>query len=177
VEKLTRAFPKIAHYPFTTLRPHIGHAKFVDGSSIILADLPGIIEGAHENRGLGHQFLQHAERTKVILYVIDGTEIIDNRNPVKDFQVLREELRMYKDGMLLSKPALIVSHLFPHTCQALNKSDRSYTNYPKRNESLKAFLDQDGCNLPLIPISAKEGTNLEVLLESLVELVKAFDKE
>lgn len=55
--KLTRAFPKIAHYPFTTLRPHIGHAKFVDGSSIILADLPGIIEGAHENKGLGHQFL------------------------------------------------------------------------------------------------------------------------
>jgi GTP-binding protein len=79
---LTRAFPKIAHYPFTTLRPHIGHAKFVDGSSLILADLPGIIEGAHENKGLGHQFLQHAERTKVVLYVIDGTEIIDDRNPI-----------------------------------------------------------------------------------------------
>jgi GTPase len=106
---MTRAFPKIAHYPFTTLRPHIGHAKFVDGSSLIMADLPGIIEGAHLNKGLGHQFLQHAERTKAILYVIDGTEIIDERNPIKDLNVLLEELRLYKGGMLLSKPGVIVS--------------------------------------------------------------------
>lgn len=76
---------------------------------MILADLPGIIEGAHENKGLGHEFLQHAERTKAILYVIDGTEIIDERNPIKDFKVLRDELRLYKNGMLLGKPALIVS--------------------------------------------------------------------
>ena len=71
--------------------------------------MPGIIEGAHENRGLGHEFLQHAERTKVILYVIDGTEIVDGRNAVKDYHVLREELRLYKNGMLLNRPGLIVS--------------------------------------------------------------------
>lgn len=108
---MTRAFPKIAHYPFTTLRPHIGHAKFVDGSSIILADLPGIIEGAHANKGLGHEFLQHVERTKVLLIVIDGTEIIDGRNSVKDFQVLKEELRLYKNGLLSNKPYVIVSQI------------------------------------------------------------------
>jgi len=70
---LTRAFPKIAHYPFTTLRPYIGQVKFVDDTKLVLADLPGIIEGAHANKGLGHEFLQHAERTKVLLYVVDGT--------------------------------------------------------------------------------------------------------
>lgn len=98
---LTRAFPKIAHYPFTTLRPYIGQVKFVDDSKLILADLPGIIEGAHKNRGLGHEFLQHAERTKVLLFVIDGGVTDDNRTPLKDFRVLREELRLYKDGLLL----------------------------------------------------------------------------
>lgn len=91
--------------------------------------------------------------------------------------MLREELRLYKDGMLLGKPAIIVSDSHPDPGQVLNKSDRAYTNYQKRSETLKAFLDHEGCDLPLIPISAKEGTNLEVLLESMVELVKAFDKE
>jgi GTPase len=82
---LTRAFPKIAPYPFTTLRPYVGLAKFVDETKIVLADLPGIIEGAHLNKGLGHEFLQHAERTKVILYVIDGTIDDDNRSPLRDY--------------------------------------------------------------------------------------------
>ena len=101
---LTRAFPKIAHYPFTTLRPYIGQVKFVDDTKLIFADLPGIIEGAHMNRGLGHEFLQHAERTKVLLYVIDGTVADDDRTPLKDFNVLQEELRLYKNGLLLKKP-------------------------------------------------------------------------
>lgn len=85
---LTRAFPKIAHYPFTTLRPYIGQVKFVDDTKLVLADLPGIIEGAHVNRGLGHAFLQHAERTKVLLFVIDGGVADENRTPLKDFRVL-----------------------------------------------------------------------------------------
>ena len=103
----------------------------------------------------------------MILYVIDGTEIIDERNPMKDFDVLRDELRLYKNGLLIDKPAII----------ALNKSDRSYTNYKKRNEMLQAHLTKQGCNFPLIPISAKEGTNLEVLLESLCEIVKQHDQQ
>ena len=73
----------------------------MDDSKLILADLPGIIQGAHENKGLGHEFLQHAERTKVLLYVVDGTIVDDNRTPLKDFNVLQEELRLYKGGILL----------------------------------------------------------------------------
>ena len=153
---LTRAFPKIAHYPFTTLRPYIGQVKFVDSTEIVLADLPGIIEGAHENRGLGHDFLAHAERTKMLLYVIDGTVVEDGRTPLKDLEVLHRELQQYKGGMLLDRPAVI----------AINKSDRKYTNFSQRLKSLQSRVDA-----PIIPISAKEGTNLELLLETIREKI------
>ena len=92
----------------------------------MLADLPGIIEGAHANRGLGHEFLQHAERTKVLLLVVDGTVADEERTPLRDFQVLRDELRLYKDGLLMDKPQIL----------AVNKSDRSYTGFNRRFQSL-----------------------------------------
>jgi GTP-binding protein len=108
--QLTRAFPKIANYPFTTLRPYIGYAKFVDDTQILFADLPGIIEGAHLNKGLGIEFLQHAERTKALLFVIDGSTAEDEkRSPLGDYLVLMNELRHFNNGQLLKKPALIVS--------------------------------------------------------------------
>ena len=159
---LSRAFPKIAHYPFTTLRPYIGQVNFVDDFKLIMADLPGIIEGAHQNRGLGHEFLQHAERTKVLLYVIDGTVIEDDRSPLKDFNVLHNELSLYKNGILLKKPQVL----------AVNKCDRKYTNFNRRYKSIENSVD-----LPIIPISAKEGTNLEVLLETLKSLVEQERKK
>ena len=116
---ITRAFPKIANYPFTTLRPYIGIAKFVNSDQLIFADLPGIIEGAHENKGLGLEFLQHCERTSCLLFVIDGSTAEENRNPLKDYLILRNELKMYKDGILMQKPAMV----------AVNKMDRKYTNF------------------------------------------------
>ena len=158
---LTRAFPKIAHYPFTTLRPYIGQVKFVDETKLVIADLPGIIEGAHENKGLGHEFLQHAERTKVLLYLVDGTVADDDRTPLRDFKILQEELRQYKDGILLNKPQVL----------AVNKSDRPYTHFNSRFKSM-----QKSVSIPIIPISAKEGTNLEVLLETLKDLVESEKK-
>ena len=153
---MTRAFPKIAHYPFTTLRPYIGEIRFVDNTKIVLSDLPGIIEGAHENKGLGLEFLQHAERTKVLLYVLDGSVADDDRTPLRDYRILRRELELYKDGILLKKPSLI----------ALNKCDRKYTHFEKRESILRKHA-----HAPIIPISAKEGIGLEVLTESLRELI------
>ena len=73
LSSVTRAFPKIAPYPFTTLRPYIGHIKFVDEFDMKMADLPGLIDGAHMNKGLGHEFLKHIERAKAILFVLDGS--------------------------------------------------------------------------------------------------------
>ena len=126
----------------------------------MLADLPGIIEGAHINKGLGHDFLQHAERTKVLLFVLDGTIADEGRTPLKDYKVLYNELEKYKDGLLLKKPSLI----------AVNKSDRAYTNFQQRYQGL-----QKAVHAPLVPISAKEGTNLELLLESIRDIVQEED--
>lgn len=102
---------KIAPYPFTTLHPNLGMVQFEDYSRFFIADIPGLIEGAHLNKGLGHEFLRHVERTKVLIFMLDASGI-DGRTPADDFTVLRSELEKY-DSKLLNLPYLV----------ALNKVD------------------------------------------------------
>ncbi len=111
LQQLSRANVKVGAYPFTTLQPNLGYVSIDELHSICIADIPGIIEGAHQNRGLGLDFLRHIERTKVLLYVIDIAGY-DGRNPCDDFSALQHELKAY-DSSLLDKPMLI----------ALNKCD------------------------------------------------------
>lgn len=112
---------KVAPYPFTTLKPNLGFIQFADRSRIFIADIPGIIEGAHLNKGLGFEFLRHIERTKLLLYVIDASGI-DGRRPIDDLKVLRKELAKYNEE-LLERPYLVV----------LNKCD---------TEESKEFLEE-----------------------------------
>ena len=105
---LSNATPKIAPYAFTTLHPNIGVVQYSDGVGVTLADIPGLIDGAHENRGLGHEFLKHIERTKTILYVLDGAGTED-RQPHKDLESLIYELEKY-DASLLKKPSFVFSN-------------------------------------------------------------------
>ena len=112
LQSLSRAKPKVANYPFTTLRPNLGAIQYKDGTQIFLADIPGIIDGAHENRGLGHDFLRHIERTNMIVYVLDGSGDYGRRDPCEDFRVLQDELRLYSSDMIL-RPSLV----------AINKMD------------------------------------------------------
>mmetsp|Transcript_418 Transcript_418/g.790 ORF Transcript_418/g.790 Transcript_418/m.790 type:complete len:428 (+) Transcript_418:94-1377(+) len=105
LKALSNARPKIAPYPFTTLHPNIGVISYSDKETISMADIPGLIEGAHENRGLGHDFLRHIERTKILLYVIDGASS-EGRDPADDLKALVSELRQY-DRKLMGKPSLI----------------------------------------------------------------------
>ena len=102
---LSNARPKVASYPFTTLHPSVGVVEFSDTGRITVADVPGLIEGAHEDKGLGHDFLKHIERTKVLLYVVDGAAV-DGREPRADLLSLQKELGLY-DERLLRKPALV----------------------------------------------------------------------
>lgn len=97
---------KIAPYPFTTLQPNIGFIERPDQSRVFIADIPGIIEGAHRNRGLGFEFLRHIERTKLLLFVLDASGI-DGRTPTDDFRVLRDELKTYNSA-LLERPYIVV---------------------------------------------------------------------
>jgi GTPase len=119
----TLAFIKVkaAPYPFTTLKPNLGYIQLADSSRIFIADIPGIIEGAHLNKGLGFEFLRHIERTKLLLFVIDASGI-DGRHPTDDLRVLRSELSKYNNE-LLDRPYLVV----------LNKCD---------TEESKEFLEE-----------------------------------
>lgn len=144
---------KTAAYPFTTLRPNIGIIQCGDESRIVIADIPGIIEGAHLNKGLGFEFLRHIERTKLLLYVLDASGI-DGRTPYDDLIVLRRELEKYNPE-LLERPSLIV----------LNKCDTD-----ESKELLQQFYENyKGSREGIYEISA-------ILYEGTKELVQKIRK-
>jgi len=148
---------KIAPYPFTTLSPNLGFIEFEDFSRIYIADIPGIIEGAHRNRGLGLEFLRHIERTKLLLFVLDSAGV-DGRDAWSDFCALREELRMYSPE-LLDRPFLI----------ALNKMDRE-----EAQAGLDLFLQKfSGGPDQLIPLSAQEGAGIDDIKSRLFQLLRS----
>ncbi|MCE5293345.1 MAG: GTPase ObgE [Chlamydiales bacterium] len=141
----------IGAYPFTTLHPNIGSVKYADGSRLLIADIPGIIEGAHQNRGLGLEFLRHIERTKALVFVIDisGWE---GRSPIADYTVLLDELRAY-DASLLKRPFFIV----------LNKIDLEGAQ-AHAEDFLNAFSKHKD---RIFTISASSGEGCEALKEAL----------
>ncbi len=149
---LTNARPAMAPYPFTTKNPSVGVIEYEDFSKILLADIPGLIEGASENRGLGHKFLKHVERCKLLIFIIDmaGT---DNRKPADDYSQLVSELENF-DPILLKKPRLIVANKMD--CEASAKF-------------LSAFKRKHKCEI--LKISCATGSGLEALKERLRELV------
>lgn len=108
LEALTHAHPKTASYPFTTRTPVVGMLDFPDFTRITIADIPGLIDGAHRNVGLGHTFLRHIERANGLLFVLD-MEGTDERDPIEDLRNLREELRLYQ-AELIDRPALVVAN-------------------------------------------------------------------
>lgn len=156
ISSLANVRVKIAAYPFTTLQPNLGFIECKDGSRIFIADIPGIIEGANRNKGLGFEFLRHIERTKLLIFVLDSSGI-DGRNPTDDFKVLRSELEAYNPE-LLQRPFLTV----------LNKIDTE-----ESADHILHFLDkykEDPSTL--FQISALTGENLDALITKIVELVR-----
>ncbi|KAJ3315690.1 hypothetical protein HDV04_002104 [Boothiomyces sp. JEL0838] len=154
LKAVSNAHPQIAPYPFTTLNPYVGTIDFEDYWTMTLADMPGIIKGAHQNHGLGLRFLRHVERNKIFVYVID----LAGEAPWEDLETLQSELELYKKG-LTNRPSII----------AANKADIS--------ESAKKNLEilKSKTNLPIVPISAKYSKNilqLTGLMRHLVESVK-----
>ncbi|MHB9144107.1 MAG: GTPase ObgE [Symbiobacteriia bacterium] len=106
LSRVSAAQPKVASYPFTTLTPNLGVASAGEGRSFVLADIPGLIEGAHEGTGLGHEFLRHVERTRLLLHVLD-TAATDGRDPLQDFETINRELILH-DATLASRPQLVI---------------------------------------------------------------------
>jgi len=105
----SRATPYIAPYPFTTLNPLVGYIEYRDGFRVCIADVPGLIAGASEGKGKGHDFLRHLERTKALLYIVDAAGV-DGRDPIEDFEVLVQELSEYGDGEMLNRRCIVVAN-------------------------------------------------------------------
>ena len=158
---VTDAKPKIANYHFTTIEPNLGVVKTKNGDSFVIADIPGIIEGASAGVGLGIQFLRHVERTRLLLHVIDvsGTE---GRDPVQDFYTINEELKKYSEK-LSSRKQIIVA----------NKIDimQDDSNYKKLEELAKKE------DLEIYKISGATGEGVEELLNRVSEVLKTLPKE
>jgi len=159
ISTLSAAKPKIANYPFTTLTPHLGVVSLSDDRSFVLADVPGLIEGAHNGHGLGHRFLSHLERTKVLVHVIDISSA-SGRNTVNDFDVICRELASYSvasaestGSALAEKPQMV----------AANKIDA--LDVPERLVQLREHLQALG--VPLYEVSAVTGEGLPRLREAM----------
>ncbi len=147
---------KIAPYPFTTLHPNIGFIECDDYTRIYIADIPGIIEGAHHNRGLGFEFLRHIERTTLLIFILDAS-CIDGRHPIEDYEVLRRELQLYNPEML-ERDYMIV----------LNKIDTEEAAQPVK-EFRKKFAKE---KQHIFEVSAARGDHLNELLDAIKMQVK-----
>ncbi|MGH9386841.1 MAG: GTPase ObgE [Vicinamibacterales bacterium] len=163
ISRVSAAHPKVADYPFTTLTPHLGVVSLSGDRSFVVADLPGLIEGAHEGHGLGHQFLRHIERTKVLIHLVDVSGA-SGRDPVEDFEAIRRELALYNPA-LLDKPHLV----------AANKMDA--VDDPKRVTALEKRVKK--LKLRFFKISGVTGAGVSDLIEAawpFVEQALAAEK-
>jgi GTP-binding protein len=122
ISRISRARPKVADYPFTTLVPNLGVVEYRERKSFVVADIPGLIEGASEGHGLGHQFLRHVERCRVLIHLVDLSVADEGRDPVKDFDIINRELKKYS-AKLAAMPQIVVANKLdlPHAREALPK--------------------------------------------------------
>lgn len=163
LSRVTNARPKIANYHFTTLSPNLGVVDLEDGQGFVIADIPGLIEGASEGVGLGHAFLKHIERTKVMIHMVDAASV-EGRDPVADIYAINKELAAY-NPKLLKKPQVI----------AANKIDAIYEEAESQIPRLKAEFEPQG--ISVFPISAVSGENLKDLLYHVHALLGQVDQE
>jgi len=153
IARISAARPKIADYPFTTLTPNLGVVGLSDDRSFVVADVPGLIEGAHRGLGLGHQFLRHLERTKVLVHLVDVSGA-SGRDPVADLDTVRRELELFQPA-LAAKPQLVAANKIDAIAV---EADESVKRLEKRAQALK---------LPFYRISGATGAGVSDLLEAM----------
>ena len=155
IAAVSAARPKIADYPFTTIDPNLGMVRLGEEDSFVLADIPGLIEGAGGGAGLGHRFLRHVERTKVLIHVLDISGY-ENRDPLEDFDLILKELDIYDPG-LSQKPQII----------AANKTD-----LPQAEENLARLRAKLGDRYPIFPLSAVTGSGTQQLMREAGRILR-----
>lgn len=163
LSRVTNARPKIANYHFTTLNPNLGVVDLDESKGFVIADIPGLIEGASEGVGLGHEFLKHIERTKVLIHVVDAASI-EGRNPIEDINKINAELTAY-NAELMKRPQVI----------AANKIDAIYSEDESPVELLRKEFEPQG--IKVFAISAVSGKGVRELLYYVNDLLENMDSE
>ena len=158
---VSAAKPEIAAYHFTTLSPVLGVVSITEGQNFVLADIPGLIEGAHAGVGLGHDFLRHIERTKVLIHVLDVSGL-EGRDPIEDFHKINNELKLYNEK-LFKRPQIV----------AANKMDlpEAQANFPQLAETMR------GLGHEVYPVSAATGEGLPLLMQRAAQLLAEYVEE
>ena len=159
ISRISSARPRIANYPFTTKVPVLGVVRMYEDASFVIAEIPGLIEGAHLGKGLGDKFLRHVERTKILVHLIDIAGF-EGRNPILDYRKLNKELKSYSKELALKQQVV-----------ALNKID-----IPGAKENIKKFK-KTLPKLKVFPISSLTGDGIKELLEYLYKKIKAVKKD
>ena len=165
LSRVTNAQPKIANYHFTTLSPNLGVVDTGDGQGFVIADIPGLIEGAADGAGLGHEFLRHIERTKVMIHMLDAAST-EGRDPLEDFALINRELERY-DADLKNRPQIV----------AANKIDAIWVEEGETHpvDRIREALEPLG--IPVVPISAVTGEGLDALIGRTQQLLSEQPRE
>lgn len=163
LSRTTNAQPKIANYHFTTLQPNLGVVDLENGEGFVIADIPGLVEGASEGVGLGHEFLRHIERTRVMIHIVDAASV-EGRDPLEDLYAIQKELNAY-NPKLCEKPQVI----------AANKIDVLYGGENEIIAKLRAEFEPQG--IPVYPISAVSGQGVKELLYGVKKLLDELPQE
>ncbi len=161
LSKVTSANPKIANYHFTTIEPNLGVVTTKYGDSFVIADIPGIIEGASEGTGLGIEFLRHIERTRLLLHFIDVSGL-EGRNPVEDYKIINNELKKYSEKLSKRKQIIVA-----------NKSDMMTDE--SQYKELEKIAEEN--NQPIFKISGLTGEGIEELMKFVSDILKTLPKE
>ena len=151
ISKLTAARPKIADYPFTTLVPNLGIVKYGDFHSFVMADIPGLIEGAHQGKGLGHRFLRHIERTKILTFLIESTD----PEPLQTYELLKNELQAHYDKLMLRPKIILIT----------------------KNDLMQEAPLLDVEDADVISISSVTGRGLETFLQKIIKILDEEGRE
>jgi len=164
ISKISNAHPKVAAYPFTTLTPNVGVIIFEDGGRALIADIPGLIEGAHEGRGLGHDFLRHIERCKLLVVILDMAGV-DGHKPQEDYRQLLEELKLHNPA-ILDKPRLVVANKMD--LAAAKKNLIAFKRAVGRTSPVRGTLSPTGTHVH--PSRSRRTGDMPVLPKKIFEI-------